>query len=377
MPIERGARKAGKAYRAVFKVRRTRFQSPWFRSEEEAKDWEARKRTEIQDGQVVTGRKILVQDFTKLWLEKHAYARKTFGAAVRDESVTRKYIDPRFGSRQLRSLTFQDLDFFFSELARSGTVKPKTVNNCIGTVKKMLSDAVRWGHLSSSPAAALKRFEVPDEEVTYLYRDEVAKLLAYAAVHRPHEHEIILFALNTGCRLGECVALSWGKVDLGRRTALISATWADKERRVVERTKGKRIRQVPLNSEALSLFRRMHLLGRKAEDLVFARVSYSALTNHGGFARLLRRSGLKDALDRGATFHSLRHTFASEFMRAGGGLWDLQKLLGHATITQTEKYAHFAPGHTAGLTDRVGFATPQGERVPVPTAVPKTAISAS
>lgn len=53
----------------------------------------------------------------------------------------------------------------------------------------------------------------------------------------------------------------------------------------------------------------------------------------------------QDALARGATVHTLRHTFASEFMRTGGRLADLQLLLGHSTVQQTEKYVHFAPDY--------------------------------
>ena len=46
-----------------------------------------------------------------------------------------------------------------------------------------------------------------------------------------------------------------------------------------------------------------------------------------------------------ATFHTLRHTFASWFVIRGGSLAKLQVLLAHATITMTMKYAHLAPDH--------------------------------
>ncbi|MBK1752631.1 MAG: tyrosine-type recombinase/integrase, partial [Escherichia coli] len=40
-----------------------------------------------------------------------------------------------------------------------------------------------------------------------------------------------------------------------------------------------------------------------------------------------------------------RHTFASHFMMNGGNILVLQKILGHADITMTMRYAHFAPSH--------------------------------
>ncbi|EBD4137233.1 integrase, partial [Salmonella enterica] len=50
-------------------------------------------------------------------------------------------------------------------------------------------------------------------------------------------------------------------------------------------------------------------------------------------------------LPDGQAVHVLRHTFASHFMMNGGNILTLQKILGHATITQTMTYAHFAPDH--------------------------------
>ncbi|MCY1203889.1 Tyrosine recombinase XerC [compost metagenome] len=43
--------------------------------------------------------------------------------------------------------------------------------------------------------------------------------------------------------------------------------------------------------------------------------------------------------------HVLRHTFASHFMANGGNILSLQKILGHASLSMTMRYAHLAPGH--------------------------------
>ncbi len=50
-------------------------------------------------------------------------------------------------------------------------------------------------------------------------------------------------------------------------------------------------------------------------------------------------------LPSGQLTHVLRHTFASHFMMNGGNILVLQKILGHADITMTMRYAHFAPSH--------------------------------
>ncbi|WP_232772588.1 tyrosine-type recombinase/integrase [Psychromonas sp. Urea-02u-13] len=50
-------------------------------------------------------------------------------------------------------------------------------------------------------------------------------------------------------------------------------------------------------------------------------------------------------LPKGQSTHVLRHTFASHFMMNGGNILVLQQILGHASITDTMKYAHFSPAH--------------------------------
>jgi len=50
-------------------------------------------------------------------------------------------------------------------------------------------------------------------------------------------------------------------------------------------------------------------------------------------------------LIEGQKTHVLRHTFASHFMLNGGNILVLQRILGHANIRETMKYAHFAPDH--------------------------------
>jgi site-specific recombinase XerD len=64
---------------------------------------------------------------------------------------------------------------------------------------------------------------------------------------------------------------------------------------------------------------------------------------YGAFKRNAPRTGLN--FPKGQLSHILRHTFASHFMMNGGNILALQRILGHANLTMTMRYAHLAPDH--------------------------------
>ena len=61
-------------------------------------------------------------------------------------------------------------------------------------------------------------------------------------------------------------------------------------------------------------------------------------------------------LDAPLTFHDLRHTFASRWMMRRGSLLGLSKVLGHATLQMTQRYAHLSPDHVRGEMERTSGA---------------------
>lgn len=141
---------------------------------------------------------------------------------------------------------------------------------------------------------------------------------------------IVLIAVSTGMRSAEIHRLHWS--DVMYREELIA---------VDARLKGGPPRVVPMPSELAEEIRRFPAM--IGEDRIFPPTRGDKTGRQrlkGSFDGLLKRANI-----RNFRFHDLRHTFASWYMMNGGDLYELSKLLGHANIKMTERYAKLARAH--------------------------------
>lgn len=173
-----------------------------------------------------------------------------------------------------------------------------------------------------------------EARVRWISRDQAADLVGAASLfaRRPHLANFISLSLHTGCRKNELLTLEWSRVDFERAVLQLEAAHTKK---------GKR-RVIPLNDAALDVLRAQHDWVRRhasRSQWVFATSSAGRLTTiQKGFRSACLRSGIDDF-----RVHDLRHTFASWLVMAGVSLYIVKDLLGHSSITVTERYAHLAP----------------------------------
>jgi integrase len=141
--------------------------------------------------------------------------------------------------------------------------------------------------------------------------------------------------MHAGLRLGEIPNLQWRDLDF--RSSFI----------LVRDSKNGEARHVPMDAELSTLFRNH---GRRSDaEFIFPSANGGRLTE-------IRRSFLKACSRAGLTdlhFHDLRHTFASQFVMAGGDLYILKEILGHKSITMTQRYAHLSPAYKIKVIDRM------------------------
>jgi integrase len=174
----------------------------------------------------------------------------------------------------------------------------------------------------------------PPGRVRWLSKSDAQRLIAVARQQpkAPYLADFVVLALHTGCRSGELLNLEWPRVDLARSILLLEA----------QHTKTAQRRTVPLNSHALSALQ-SRLAWRDAHYPASAHVFLSRsgqpiLSIKKSFASALAAAGISDF-----RIHDLRHTCAAWLVTAGVPLIVVRDLLGHASITITEIYAHLAP----------------------------------
>lgn len=205
------------------------------------------------------------------------------------------------------------------------------------------------------------KFRLPKLQPTrlrYLTRDEADRLIACAS---PHLKPLIIFCLNTGARMGEALSLEWTEVDLTARRVMFLDT------------KNGESRGVPLNIDVVeALANRDYPTGiigpdgkRERKKIRKGRVfrtpggaDYPLHEHGGGQVKTAWRGACGRAGIKGATPHTMRHTFASWLVMKKVPLRTVAELLGHKTLAMVMRYSHLAPDHLADAVDAISGQKP-------------------
>jgi len=253
-----------------------------------------------------------------------SYAKSTVHIA----SAALKRLKSVAGDCALTSITPQHLDRYKAK--RLVEVSPVSVNVELRALRAIMNVALRWKLLQSNPFAGMQLVRTPERTPSYLSKDDFQKLVSLVKDH--WLREVIVFAVLTGMRRAEIVNLRWDDVDLTRRLIYVQSDASFKTKQ------GKR-RVIPIGDVAYHLL--SSKLGKTAGEYVFLhrgrRIAESWLSHK--FKHCVRSAGLPDRLH----FHSLRHTFASWLVQDGVSLYEVQKLLGHSSISVTQVYSHLQP----------------------------------
>lgn len=210
--------------------------------------------------------------------------------------------------------------------------------------------AKRREWFDQNPAKGAELPKVTDVGFDWLDAEASDRFVAAVRELDPKHADLFLVALRTGMRQGELLALRWGDLRFTADGAGDSiAVRHSLHNGVLGPTKSGKPRHVAMHPDA-----RTALLPRRGSDgaFVFAQADGSPLT--GNIVKNpMRRAA--EAIERPELhFHCLRHSFASQLVMNGVPLQAVQKLLGHADIKMTLRYAHLQPDVFAGAVATLG-----------------------
>jgi site-specific recombinase XerD len=189
------------------------------------------------------------------------------------------------------------------------------------------------GQIAANPATTVMPPQTEDKEPRVLAKEEYERLLA--GVQKPRDRAIIQLLLQTGIRLSEIQRLTISDLNLPSRVMRDSLGTL----RILG--KGKKTRTVLLNSKACEAMAAWLQVRPKIQgDALFVSSRQRPLSPRQ--FQYLAAKYLTQASIRGASVHTLRHTFATHHIEMGTDLVTVQEFLGHRSLDTTKLYIGLA-----------------------------------
>ncbi len=256
----------------------------------------------------------------------------------------------RAGGREDGPVAAEDVRMFVASLYQTNS--SATVGRKLSALRSFFRFLCRRGVLAADPLAGIANPKKGAHMPVFLTVDEVFSLIEepgpgdrFAA----RDTAILELIYSTGMRVSELVSRDINDLDFD--TGMVRVTG-----------KGKKERIVPFGSaaaEALQHYfpsRASHLAvlagkGKKVDrEALFLNRSGTRLTSRS-VERLVRTYALRAGISAEVTPHALRHSFATHLLEMGADLRLVQELLGHVSLSTTQKYTHLNMDHLTRVYD--------------------------
>ncbi len=306
-------------------------------------------------GVLIVGDPPTLGEWLPQWLQQHATDRDLAETTVvRYERVIRLGLLPVLGHARLDELGPQH--FIAYQTAES--ITPDNRTRGIKLVKRALADAVIAGVIGRNPAQSIRSQKVRRRAERRALSDDEVRVLLQTAAGTSYWTPLAL-AVTTGLRQGELLALTWDDMELDLQRFTVHRGLRVIPGRGVQIAPAKTknaVRTIEVSERMTALLRKHRVtqqetrlrLGQRwqANDFVFPSgvgTVWSPSNFYRGYRAIVGRSGL----DRPATitFHTLRHTAATQQIRVTKDIHLVSRRLGHSSAAFTmDTYGHLLPG---------------------------------
>ncbi len=219
-----------------------------------------------------------------------------------------------------------------------GKLKRSSIARKLSAVKSFFRFLEKEGGAGGNPAAEIRTPRIEQVIPPHLQVDEVFRLLQRPDSTRMlgiRDLAILEVLYSCGFRVGELESLNVGDVDF-------------KDRLIKVTGKGNKERIVPVGRKALGVLRQYlettgTLRGKRAdlppESPLFINFRGGRLTTRS-IGRMIKKYVIEAGLPSDISPHSMRHSYATHLLDGGADLRSVQELLGHESLSTTQKYTH-------------------------------------
>jgi site-specific recombinase XerD len=293
-----------------------------------------RKETEKADHELAEKEKITFKQYFNNTYYPTAKTHKKKQTYSKEEIHFRLWLDPVIGKIPLKHITPFDMERIKKRILDAGKA-PRTAQYIMATARQIWNMARRDGIISGdSPTRSVKVPKFDNRRQRFLRHDEATLLLNKLKEKNEQVYQIAFLALQTGMRASEIFNLTWGCIDTERGIITILDA------------KSGHGRTAYMTEKIKTMF--VDMTKGKNDDIVFPGKKGRA---RGEIPPLFRdavkelkfNKDVSDTRQR-VCFHSLRHSFGSWHAETGTDLYVIKELLGHGSITLTERYSHLTNG---------------------------------
>ncbi|MEN6370416.1 MAG: tyrosine-type recombinase/integrase [Armatimonadota bacterium] len=298
--------------------------------------------------------------YNRLALERHKVSSKQIASNLTEDLDSA--IEAFMNVSRAKGLTPQSLSYYSERLKafkkytdmKSPGIKPKdvtpafirqfilntlkidsaaTANHNRALVFRLFQFLLEEKLIPENPAASVKKLKEPRPVIETFTEEQINSLLATCDTSTfvgLRDKALFLTLYDSGLRITEALTLSLSDVD-----------WTQQIFKVMG--KGQQGRFVPFGLEVRRILTRYlaHREGIEGADNLFI-TCYGEKMKRGSVLDIVKRRAKKAHISGvRASPHTFRHTFAVQYLRNGGDVFSLQRILGHSSLTMTRRYVDF------------------------------------
>ncbi|MDR0677680.1 MAG: site-specific integrase [Holosporaceae bacterium] len=291
---------------------------------------EEKTKTKEEESRTATFSEIFEKYITQAKQDKSA-------SSCKDEiSFFKNWLQPVMGELTMSEITPDTLNALKKTILENGRT-PRTATYILAVVRQVFNYAKNYDlYLGDNPVSKIKKPTCDNRRIRFLTKKEADALLEHLKGVSGQLHDMALLSLYCGLRAGEIFSLAWNDVDFEHGILSIKDTKSGQNRSAVM-------------TPDIKIMLEENKRTSNSKGLVFiSTVGTRIDAVSKSFARAVEALGFNDGIDdhrQKVVFHTLRHTYASWLVMSGVDLYTVQKLMGHSTISMTERYSHLAPDH--------------------------------